>query len=137
MNKNILCYILGFVLISGCGSIDTYQKMFKTQPMEKLPYKATLKVNKNSDSFIVKVKNEQQKLNDVRESVRFEATKYCLIKYGNSNVDWSMDEKNDDCINKKHNEIRNYQCYETACDRFGRHYQAFDSERKETGCVQE
>ena len=92
MSKKILCYILVFTFISCCGSIDTYQKMFKTRPMEKLPYKATLKVNKNSDSFIVKVKNEQQKLNDVRESVRFEATKYCLIKYGNSNVDWLFDE---------------------------------------------
>jgi len=96
MSKNILCYILGFVLISGCGSIDTYQKMFKTKPIEKLPYKATLKVDKNSVSFIIKVKNKQQKLSDVKESVRFEATKYCLIKYGNSNVVWSIDKNTGD-----------------------------------------
>ena len=83
-------YVLSFFAFSACASIDHYSKMWKTKSSQDLPYKATLKVWKKSDSFSIKVKNKGQDIIEVRESVRFEATKYCLIKFGNSEVNWLM-----------------------------------------------
>ena len=87
---------LTLAFVSACGSIDHYSTMWKTKPSQDLPYKAILKVEKKSDSFSIKVRNKGKSIAEVRESVRFEATKYCLIKFGNSEVNWLMDDNTGD-----------------------------------------
>lgn len=91
IGKKIFLFGVSFVALTSCGSIDYYSKMWKTKSSNDLPYKATLKVGKQLNNFSIKVKNKGQDITEVRESVRFEATKYCLIKFGNSDIDWLMD----------------------------------------------
>jgi hypothetical protein len=87
----VFMFGLSCFVVTSCGSIDHYSKMWKTKSSQDLPYRASLKVGKKSDSFSIKVRNTGQDIAEVRESVRFEATKYCLIKFGNSDVNWLMD----------------------------------------------
>lgn len=61
-----------------------------------LPFKAKLKKGDDKRNFSVEVANRGAGLAEVRESVRFEATKYCLLNYGGSEADWRMDPTSDD-----------------------------------------
>ena len=83
-------YTIIIVGLFGCGSITPYFKGFKVKPTEPLPYKTSLSAQKNAEEFVVSVKNKEQGIEEVRESVRFEATKYCLLNFGTSDINWKI-----------------------------------------------
>ena len=88
MIKKMSLYTIIIVGLFGCGSINPYFKGFKVKPTEPLPYKTNLSSQKNAEEFVVSVKNKEQGIEEVRESVRFEATKYCLLYFGTSDINW-------------------------------------------------
>ena len=90
MIKKISLYTIIIVGLFGCGSINPYFKGFKVKPTEPLPYKTNLSSQKNAEEFVVSVKNKEQGIEEVRESVRFEATKYCLLYFGTSDINWKI-----------------------------------------------
>lgn len=58
----------------------------------ELPFKA--KFSKSGDdprNIEVRVQNKGAGVEQVRESVRFQATKYCLLNFGGSDADWRID----------------------------------------------
>ena len=90
MIKKMCLYTIIIVGLFGCGSINPYFKGFKVKPTEPLPYKTNLSSQKNAEEFVVSVKNKEQGIEEVRESVRFEATKYCLLYFGTSDINWKI-----------------------------------------------
>jgi len=90
MIKKMSLYTIIIVGLFGCGSITPYFKGFKVKPTEPLPYKTSLSAQKNAEEFVVSVKNKEQGIAEVRESVRFEATKYCLLYFGTSDINWKI-----------------------------------------------
>lgn len=90
MIKKISIYMIVIVGLLGCGSINSSLKSFKVKPTEPLPYKTSLTAQKNAEEFVVSVKHKEKSIEEVRESVRFEATKYCLLKFGTSNINWKI-----------------------------------------------
>jgi hypothetical protein len=83
-------YTIIIVGLFGCGSINHYFKGVNVKPTEPLPYKTSLSSQKNAEEFVVSVKNKEQGIKEVRESVRFEATKYCLLYFGTSDINWKI-----------------------------------------------
>ena len=90
MIKKISLYTIIIVGLFGCGSINQYFKGVNVKPTEPLPYKTNLSSQKNAEEFVVSVKNKEQGIKEVRESVRFEATKYCLLYFGTSDINWKI-----------------------------------------------
>lgn len=42
------------------------------------------------DSFTVTVNNYGESVDAAREAGRYEGTKYCIVNYGTSNIEWSQ-----------------------------------------------
>jgi len=59
-------------------------------PEYALPYKAGLKVQ-DDGLLLVSVKAPGATVDMVRESVRYQATRHCLVNRGSSVADWVMD----------------------------------------------
>ena len=104
MIKKMSLYTIIIVGLFGCGSITPYFKGFKVKPTEPLPYKTSLSVQKNAEEFVVSVINKEQGIEEVRESVRFEATKYCLLYFGTSDINWKISQITQDWAFDSNNE---------------------------------
>lgn len=56
-----------------------------------LPYQASLKRGEDRRDVSVTVRASGASVEEVRESVRFPVTRYCLSIYGGSDADWTID----------------------------------------------
>lgn len=84
----------GFNEFSGIGS-KTGGKRATTE--NELPFKAKLtKDAEDAANFSVSVAHNGEGVDAVRESVRFEGTKYCLFTNGSSDVQWAIDDVSQD-----------------------------------------
>lgn len=81
----ILIALMGSV--AACGGRNSVQRA--DAPIQ-LPFKAKLSKG-DARGFSVSVDSKGESLEAVRESVRFEATKYCLGTFGGSDADWTID----------------------------------------------
>lgn len=83
--------ILGAVALtlSGCGSIR--ERFFGGGQADRaLPYKASLAKGEDRRDFAVRVRAGGASVANVRESVRFQATRYCLTNFGGADARWSI-----------------------------------------------
>ncbi len=75
--------------VASCGRLGLGNASKRAESQTTLPFKA--KLSKGEDrAFSVAVVHKGSGLDQVRESVRFEATKYCLLNFGGSDADWQM-----------------------------------------------
>ncbi len=81
--------------LTGCGAV---RQLFGSGVGEAagegesaLIYKARLSKGTDRRTFTVSVASRGAGLDEVRESVRFQATGYCLFNYGNSDTEWRLD----------------------------------------------
>ena len=83
--------------VSGCGDSEWFGGIFGGDGSEAgLPYRASLARTEEPRSFAVRVTAGEATVDDVRESARMPATRYCLETYGGSDVDWDMDSASGD-----------------------------------------
>lgn len=87
------CFLIFGVLLvlSGCGVRD---RVFGSGPMRAdvaLPFDARLTRGTDRRNFTVRVRSGGASIDRVRESVRFEATGYCLSSFGGSEARWMID----------------------------------------------
>ena len=77
-------------MLSGCG---LRERLFggNGQADAALPYRAKLTKGDDRRDIAVRVRAGGVTVSDVRESVRFEATRYCLATYGGSDTRWQID----------------------------------------------
>ena len=75
--------------LTGCGLIrpQTGEGVSATA----LPYRASLKRGEDKRDVAVTVRAPGASVDDVRESVRFQVTRYCLPTFGASSADWTID----------------------------------------------
>ncbi len=78
------------VLLSGCGSVR--DRIFGgSQSDSALPFRATLTKGDDRRNISVRVRAGGVAVADVRESVRFQATRYCLTNFGGADTRWQID----------------------------------------------
>ncbi len=84
--------ILGSValILSGCG---VRERIFGVgqQADRALPYRTSISKGEDHRNFAVRVENAGGvSVNDVRESARFGATRYCLSTFGGADARWEL-----------------------------------------------
>lgn len=86
---------LVLTILTGCGGfsgIGSGNSARNAESENDLPFKASLSKGEDPRDIVVSVTaGGEVTLDDVRESVRFEATKYCLLTFGSSDADWQID----------------------------------------------
>lgn len=110
-----LCASLG-----ACGLFGNRNPARNADTENQLPFRAKL----NSDdadarNFIVSVdlgarrqpeaSDEPLTVDDLRESARFEATKYCILAFGGSDIDWVIDPQTDDWALNQQGDVLNFE----------------------------
>ena len=78
------------VLLSGCGTIR--ERFFSGGQSDRaLPFRASLTKGEDGRDISVRVRAGGVSVADVRESVRFQATRYCLTNFGGADTRWQID----------------------------------------------
>lgn len=80
---------------ASCGRLGIGDPSRRAEGVVQLPFNAKLSKGEER-AFTVSVAHEGNGVAEVRESVRFEATKYCLLNFGGSDADWAIDPASDD-----------------------------------------
>ena len=91
-----LALISALVLGTASCSLLSRDKSRGASSERALPYKAKLSTGEDKRDIAIAVDNKGAGLEEVRESVRFEATKYCLLNYGGSDAEWQIDPVSED-----------------------------------------
>lgn len=87
MIRITLILLLVLSVASGCNRKGTRN----ADSERDLPFKAKFKKGDDPRDIEIRVQNKGAGVEAVRESVRFEATKYCIINYGGSDAEWRID----------------------------------------------
>ena len=90
MARTIL-FLCAALMLSGCGVRERLFGGGAGQADAALPFKAKLTKGDDRRNISVRVRAGGVSVDDVRESVRFEATRYCLASYGASDTRWDVD----------------------------------------------
>lgn len=95
MGRGLLILICTALVLSGCG---LRERIFGTSGASDraLPYRASLTKGEDRRNITVRVRASNASVAQVRESVRFQATRYCLTTFGGSDTLWTMDPRTRD-----------------------------------------
>jgi hypothetical protein len=79
------------VLVAGCA--NQRERVFGTSAQAEagLPYRADITKGDDRRDISVRVRAGGASVPAVRETVRFQATRYCLWNYGGSETRWTQD----------------------------------------------
>ncbi len=92
MLRIVLLMLISVALVAGCARKGTRN----ADTERELPFKAAFSKTDDPRAIEVRVTHNGADLEALRESVRFEATKYCLINFGGSDAEWQIDPATDD-----------------------------------------
>ncbi|TRD21505.1 hypothetical protein [Palleronia caenipelagi] len=89
--RHVILFVLLAVTVAACGRvpiprIGLFDRMV---PETRLPYSARITAPRGARSFDVVVASRGAPLEAVRDTVRFHATRHCLIGFGNSAIRWN------------------------------------------------
>ncbi|MEP3345492.1 MAG: hypothetical protein ABJN34_11630 [Litoreibacter sp.] len=88
--------ITALVLTTASCSTLARDKSRGAESERALPFKAKLSKGDDKRDIAISVENKGAGVEEVRESVRFEATKYCLLNFGGSEAEWQVSPVSDD-----------------------------------------
>jgi len=93
--RNLIVLSCIALTLSGCG---LRERIFGTSGSadRALPYRASLARGEDRRNITVRVRARNATVAQVRESVRFQATRYCLATYGGSDTRWTLDARTGD-----------------------------------------
>ena len=98
--RGTLCAMLVTGLLAGCssfGSLSFGNPARNADTENDLPFRASLSKGADPRNIAVSVTAPgETSVDEVRESVRFEATKYCLLRFGSSDAEWDLDPTTND-----------------------------------------
>jgi hypothetical protein len=87
----VLALALGApVTLAACAQVTSLTQR-SARAEVKIPYRTRLAREDDRRQIAVSVENRGAGLADVREAVRFEATRYCLQAFGASDAEWVLD----------------------------------------------
>ncbi|MEM7719417.1 MAG: hypothetical protein AAF222_09440 [Pseudomonadota bacterium] len=89
--KGWVILVFAASLLTGCAGVR--ERVFGTgvQSDRALPFRARLSKGDDRRDITVRVRAGGVAVSDVRESVRFPATRYCLTTFGGSDTRWIID----------------------------------------------
>jgi len=91
-----LLFVTSLVLVvASCAQLSRDKSRNATSE-RTLPFKAKLSSGEDKRDVAIAVVNKGAGVEEVRESVRFEATKYCLLNYGGSDAEWQVSSVSED-----------------------------------------
>lgn len=94
--RNIVVVALALGL-AGCAVTESLNLgKGKIRGDRNMPYRTVLVPGDDGRSFVVEARAPGAPLDDLRESVRLPATRYCLTTYGSSDIDWTLDPETGD-----------------------------------------
>jgi hypothetical protein len=86
----VLIFLMSTMGLSGCSGVR--DRIFGAgEEAQGLPFRAVLARGADRRNFTVRVRAGAVPVEQVRESVRFPATRYCLTTYGASDTRWTID----------------------------------------------
>ncbi|MEM6385721.1 MAG: hypothetical protein AAF718_05740 [Pseudomonadota bacterium] len=87
------CIILGSILLLASGCAGVRERVFGGggQSDRALPFRTNLTKGEDRRDIAVRVRAGGVAVSDVRESVRFAATRYCLTTFGGADTLWALD----------------------------------------------
>lgn len=91
MAVRFLQFLCIALVLSGCGLRDRFLGAGPMQSDVALPFNAKLSREADRRNFTIRVRAGGASIDRVRESVRFEATGYCLATFGGSDTRWAID----------------------------------------------
>ena len=87
MRAGVIIAVIGaLAVLPGCNRLSR-----APQATAVLPYKTSLAKGEDPRDMLITVEANGATLAQVRESVRFEATRHCLTTRGRSDTDWDID----------------------------------------------
>lgn len=75
-------------VLAGCGGAGRISPFARAVPEQPLPFAARLETRRGSPEFSVAVDTRGAPIAQWRESARFQATQFCLRRFGSSDVVW-------------------------------------------------
>ena len=96
MIRVMLVGLIVVVGLTGCNRFGLGDRSKGAESERELPFRTKLSKGDDKRDISISVDNKGEGLEAVRESVRFEATKYCLLNYGGSDAEWAIDSETDD-----------------------------------------
>ena len=91
MRNGVLILACLTLTLAGCASVRERVFGGGSQSAASLPFRASLARGEDRRDFVVRVRAGGATVDDVRESVRFPATRYCLTTFGGSDTRWVTD----------------------------------------------
>jgi hypothetical protein len=87
----MLCVIVA--MLAGCGVRERVTGILRDETARSLPFKAKLSKGEDRRDYTVTVATPEgpATLDEMRESARYQATKYCLKSFGASDAQWTID----------------------------------------------
>ena len=96
MTRIVLLGLVVAVGLTGCGRFGLGDRSKGADTERDLPFRAKLSKGEDKRDISISVENKGEGVEAVRESVRFEATKYCLLNFGGSDAEWAIDPTSED-----------------------------------------
>ena len=87
----IIIFVCIALMLSGCGIRERLFGSGAGQADAALPFRANLSKGDDRRDFTIRVRAGGVSVPDVRESVRFQATRYSLATFGGSDTRWQID----------------------------------------------
>jgi hypothetical protein len=87
----LVAVLLPLVALPACGTLQNYGITRTARSEAPLPYRTRMTRGEDRRDIAVTVESRGDGLAEVREAVRFEATRYCLTTWGGSEADWQID----------------------------------------------
>ena len=92
--KRVILPLSLAMALSGCGSFGGgflgLGGLYGDGGGGDLPYRAKVSRGADNRNFVASVNAGGVSVDDVRESVRFGATRYCIRNFGGSDADWEL-----------------------------------------------
>lgn len=88
--RGAIILLLATGLLASCGIQEKIRGENNRVAFDGIYFKSRLNADKaDTMAFAVTVAGASQNIDAAREAGRYEATKYCVNNFGNSEVDWS------------------------------------------------
>ncbi|MBJ3763528.1 hypothetical protein ILP92_12300 [Maribius pontilimi] len=85
-------------VLTGCGALPGVGLFSRAVPEEPLPFRAQISTTRGSPAFTVTTVTNGAPLSQWRESARYQGTRFCMRRYGSSEITWDTSGGPDDWV---------------------------------------
>lgn len=91
--RGLVLSVVCLTVLAGCGNTSNKQRVL----FDGYAFKSSIKdVKEDPQMFDVTVKGANQSRTAAEDAGRYEATRYCVVNYGNSKLEWLVVQETSD-----------------------------------------